>query len=241
MSRRRRDVLETHDTSYAAHFPSALSFMHGFANQQQSALYRAKFIRLPIHGNVKPHIDRGGYYGKTERYHLVVSSPEGSELCSGSERVRMFADELWSFNNKAVHSATNGGRAPRIHLVFDLGPMPESLNTPALAARFEADLSEIQRHAERREAMIVQDAVTLYLSGRESPELWHETVKNEAGALVGAVNLAAGRLGVNKAFVRAAISALEFVEQHALARHEVAQFVLDSGGVAVVAKLWRAQ
>lgn len=77
----------------------------------RGTLGRAKIVRLPPDGRVLPHRDRGDYYAKRDRYHLVLDSP-GSWMRCGDEEVTMREGELWWFDNKEKHEVRNGpGRA----------------------------------------------------------------------------------------------------------------------------------
>ena len=49
---------------------------------------------------------------------------ESPTLRAGDQKVVMREGELWVFNNKIEHAAQNPARVTRIHLIFDLLPMP---------------------------------------------------------------------------------------------------------------------
>jgi aspartyl/asparaginyl beta-hydroxylase (cupin superfamily) len=120
--RPRRDVLESRWTSGSVAFPKARRFIDDIASQLGGLPGRAKIVNLPPGKRVYPHIDRGQYYFVHARFHLVLSSPDGSTLRAGDETQRMHNGELWWFDNNQVHEAWNDGEANRIHLIFDILP-----------------------------------------------------------------------------------------------------------------------
>lgn len=139
--RKRWDVHESRYTTTSRDFPLAVSFINSFAAECDAQLGRAKIVNLPGGGRVYPHVDRGEYYRIRDRYHLILSSENGSYLKSGDEAVTMRTGELWWFDNKAVHEAHNESGADRIHLIFDLRPVSreraesdQSRSAPAMAS-----------------------------------------------------------------------------------------------------------
>ncbi|MCY4514119.1 MAG: aspartyl/asparaginyl beta-hydroxylase domain-containing protein [Candidatus Tectomicrobia bacterium] len=108
--------------SSARHFPQTLNFCSEFAASEKASLGRATIVALRQRSRVFPHVDEGEYYRIRDRYHLVLQSPSGSQLTAGDEKVVMSEGELWVFNNKLRHSASNPGEEPRVHLIFDLLP-----------------------------------------------------------------------------------------------------------------------
>ncbi len=119
--RKRRDVHESRYTTIARRFPAVVDFILSFADQKNAMLGRAKIVKLPGGNRVYPHVDRGEYYARRDRYHLVLKS-EGSWMRAGDEEIRMRTGELWWFDNKAEHEARNDSSNSRIHLIFDLEP-----------------------------------------------------------------------------------------------------------------------
>src|SRR5260370_19482452 len=99
------DVQECATTPEAACLPCLVGFLEEFAKEQQAALQRAMIARLKPNGRVYPHVDRGSYYARRDRYHLVLVSPGGSELVSGGETAILQEGELWWFDNPRPHSA----------------------------------------------------------------------------------------------------------------------------------------
>ncbi len=119
--RKRRDVHESRYTTLAKSFPSVVSFIEEFAADEGRRLGRARIVKLPPGSRVRSHRDRGEYYARRDRYHLVLRS-EGSWLRCGEEQVTMREGELWWFDNREEHEARNESDRDRIHLIFDLEP-----------------------------------------------------------------------------------------------------------------------
>jgi aspartyl/asparaginyl beta-hydroxylase (cupin superfamily) len=120
--RARRDVHETRYTTISGSFPAARAFIEAVAAEVGGALGRAKIVNLPAGRQVHAHVDRGEYYARRDRYHLVIES-RGCRMRAGDEEVVMRPGELWWFDNKAEHEAWNETDAPRIHLIFDVEPL----------------------------------------------------------------------------------------------------------------------
>ena len=180
MGRRRRDVHETRYTSLAKHFPSTIALLERLAREISGHLGRAKLARLPPGACVQPHVDRGEYYEVRDRYHLVIASRGGSKLRAGSEEVSMRLGELWWFDNKAIHSASNESEHHRIHLIFDLEPTVASANekTPTEPTPDPRRLLEAARSAPPLgPTEAIKKAVQLYLAIRLSPKRWEEVLR----------------------------------------------------------------
>ena len=120
--RKRRDVHESRWTTGSKAYPHVRAFLESFAEERGARLGRAKLVRLPPGHRVYPHVDRGEYYVPRDRYHLVLHSVDGSMLKAADETVRMRSGELWRFDNKQMHEASNEGDQARIHLIFDMLP-----------------------------------------------------------------------------------------------------------------------
>ncbi len=127
--RPRRDVHETRYTTISRQFPRTTQFICDQAEQLDADLSRARLVCLPPGHVVHPHVDRGEYYARRNRFHLVVES-DGSWMRAGDEEVRMRTGEFWWFDNKAEHEARNHGEIDRIHLIFDLEPRDGVLGPP---------------------------------------------------------------------------------------------------------------
>ena len=118
------DVHECRTTKTARRFPEALAFCQQVADLEGGELGRATLVALQPGGWVRPHVDTGEYYRARERYHLVLKSATGSPLTCAGETVVMREGELWIFDNKSEHEARNPSDTPRVHLIFDVLPMP---------------------------------------------------------------------------------------------------------------------
>lgn len=75
--------------------------------------------RVPPHGCILPHHDRGSWHA--EFYNLKVYVPLHSNagcvnICE-NERVSMQVGEVWSFNNLETHSVENSGDTDRVTLI----------------------------------------------------------------------------------------------------------------------------
>ena len=118
------DVHECRTTKTARRFPEALAFCQQVADLEGGGLGRVTLVALQPGGWVRPHVDTGEYYRVRERYHLVLKSATGSPLTCAGETVVMREGELWIFDNKSEHEARNPSDTPRVHLIFDVLPMP---------------------------------------------------------------------------------------------------------------------
>lgn len=116
------EVHASKDSPLAPLFPNAMHFLRTQAEIRNAELGRALFAKLEPGGQVYSHIDRGSYYACRDRYHLVISSADGSPMVCGDEEAVMREGELWWFDNKKPHEAFNRSSSPRIHLIFDLLP-----------------------------------------------------------------------------------------------------------------------
>ena len=118
------DVHECRVTPAAGKFPRTLAFCERTAKKLEAELGRATLVALLPKSRVFPHSDTGAYYRIRDRLHLVLTSAEGSPLTAGGETVVMHPGELWAFNNKVRHWANNPSSQARVHLIFDLLPVP---------------------------------------------------------------------------------------------------------------------
>jgi hypothetical protein len=116
------DVQRSGPSRVSAHFPHTMRTLAAVASNLDGTLGRALYARLLPHSVVYSHIDEGSYYAARHRYHLVISSQNGSTLRCGDEQVIMHEGELWWFDNKKTHSSENPSDAGRVHLIFDLLP-----------------------------------------------------------------------------------------------------------------------
>lgn len=116
------DVHESRFTYISANFPRMRDCLIEMARELNGTLARARVVKLPPGARVYPHRDRGEYYRRRDRYHLVLVSEPGNILECAGESVWMQPGELWWFDNKLEHAAVNNSQTDRIHFIFDLLP-----------------------------------------------------------------------------------------------------------------------
>lgn len=80
---------------------------------------RAMIVALKPGGSIDLHADDGAYADAYERFHLVISSEPGNLFHVATEQVWMRPGEMWWFDHKRPHRATNDSNAWRIHLILD--------------------------------------------------------------------------------------------------------------------------
>ena len=79
-----------------------------------------RFLRLGPGSEIRPHNDPGlGAPHGEVRLHLALVSAEGVTFGLAGEPVDLRPGECWYLDLDQVHTATNEGSAPRIHLVVD--------------------------------------------------------------------------------------------------------------------------
>jgi hypothetical protein len=258
--RRRRDVHESRFTGLSCNFPAAVSFIRLVALERDAELGRTKIVRLNAGARVQPHIDRGAYYACRDRLHLVLKSPAGSLLRAGDEEVRMREGELWWFDNKEIHEAFNEADVERIHLIFDLLPLPprrarSHRDAPQVLAAnagraLEDVLADARARATESADRIVEQGVRLYLAGREQPQRWQRLVgrylPGERDSLspfraVTRLLLEGKAADMERDTSLAMAWALERLETGGLHGAEIADHVYREGGVRAVARAWRVQ
>nr|AFK79191.1 hypothetical protein [uncultured bacterium F42-01] len=256
--RRRRDVHESRYTSYVSQFPTVKALLERIAAENDAELGRARLVRLPGTGHVRPHVDRGDYYRLRDRYHLVVQSAEGSHLRAADEEVWMQPGELWWFDNKQVHEARNEATLDRIHLIFDLlprnperraGPPPTPSGFENIRVRLGEVWKEARRHIERHDAVMVQQGVRMYLVGRENSRQWERFLvrrgHDEKGARAHPMAAIAAMLAgtEDRRVVRrlrcAMLWVIERIEAGTLTWDDIPAAIATAGGVRAVARAWK--
>ena len=103
-----------------------MDLLSEIATQLSGRLERAMFVRLPPGARVYQHTDAGRYYQNRDRYHLVVIAPAGSALTCGGDSITPRVGEVWWLDNKQPHKSYNAGDRSRVHVIFDLLPLPIS-------------------------------------------------------------------------------------------------------------------
>lgn len=136
---------ETYATPMLAKFPRLFELLCQFAASQKATLTKITIARLLPQSHIFPHIDPGGFFDRRDRFHLVLAAEEGNCLRSGGETVSMKPGELWWFDNKKLHSASNFSDRPRVHVIFDLLPWKKQVPArPSYYAPMCADLARVQ-------------------------------------------------------------------------------------------------
>lgn len=87
-------------------------------------LGRIIIVKLKPGGVIDAHVDEGAYADRYERFHLCLTSNEGSWFRSAlndnaAEFVHMQPGEFWWFNHKREHQFFNTGDTARIHMIVD--------------------------------------------------------------------------------------------------------------------------
>jgi aspartyl/asparaginyl beta-hydroxylase len=80
---------------------------------------RAIFVKLLPGGCVAPHIDQGPFAEATNRYHTVLETNQKALMQIEGESWNFTEGGVYYFNKHAMHSASNLGVTPRVHLIMD--------------------------------------------------------------------------------------------------------------------------
>lgn len=80
---------------------------------------RALLAMLPPGRKIAPHLDPGWAFTYQERFHWVIDTNPDVQMIVDGETYHFEEGEIWSFDNKKIHSVTNRGSSPRIHAIFD--------------------------------------------------------------------------------------------------------------------------
>lgn len=81
---------------------------------------RVMVVKLKAGGSIDAHTDEGPYADwYTSRFHLVLSSEQGNSFHNGGDTEWMRPGELWKFDHKVEHRATNLSADPRVHIIID--------------------------------------------------------------------------------------------------------------------------
>ena len=115
------DVHETIDLPAWFALDATREFVLEFLRERGGILGHVRVTKLDASANIPLHVDIGAYCEMRDRYHLVINT-EGTLFTAGDETVTMHENELWWFDNKALHSIENLGHSPRTHLIFDILP-----------------------------------------------------------------------------------------------------------------------
>jgi hypothetical protein len=113
--------IESAYTKDSESFPVIKDFLENFAHKKNVLLGRAQVVLLVGESEVSTHVDYGYYYALHDRYHLVIES-EGSKMVSGKETAVFKKGDLFFYENRIPHSASNTGESERMHIIFDVMP-----------------------------------------------------------------------------------------------------------------------
>lgn len=125
--------VEHADTPLLESWPSARELIAKISesHQRRSGLVpqfgKIMVVSLKPGGFVDWHVDQGEYADAHDRFHLCLVPSVGSALYSGMESLVLQWGTLAFFNNHALHSAVNFGQSDRIHLIFDVRRVTETV------------------------------------------------------------------------------------------------------------------
>lgn len=88
------------------------------------SLANVMLARLDPGGLIPAHTDEGPLFASCHRLHLPLRTHPGVELRVAGLRAPMEEGRLVEINNLWSHSVYNPGPGPRVHLIFDLCPLP---------------------------------------------------------------------------------------------------------------------
>ena len=116
-------ILGSVDTKNMERLPECAKLIHMVTNIVGGQLGRSYVAKMVAGGKIYPHIDPGKYFTIHNRYHVVlVTNSDVSFSCGigdDIETVRFEQGQLWVFNNKIAHWASNLGTTDRIHIIMD--------------------------------------------------------------------------------------------------------------------------
>lgn len=105
---------------HIARFPLIAAYLYRFAENLDTTLARAMAVRLKPWGEVYRHIDLGHYYEKRDRFHIVLTSPNGSDMTCERQARTFREGEVWWFHNGRTHQSFNYSNEWRTHIIFDV-------------------------------------------------------------------------------------------------------------------------
>lgn len=83
-----------------------------------SAYQRMLSAVMPGHF-IEPHVDRQASYWMT-RVHIPLTTNDRSSFVVGGVRHHLEVGKAYGVNTEALHSVTNEGETPRVHLMWDV-------------------------------------------------------------------------------------------------------------------------
>lgn len=109
-------------TEYAAHLPHTRALVnHVLKRMNVRTVGNVLAVALKPGGYILPHIDEGDYPDHFERFHIVVTSPEGNWFKAAEEFAYPEVGDVFFFNHRAPHSVYNPSPDEwRIHIIVDV-------------------------------------------------------------------------------------------------------------------------
>ena len=81
---------------------------------------KVMLARLEAGHGIDRHVDGGGSNPYVHKIHVPLETNPGAVLNVAGEDFHLEAGRAWEVNNLVPHGAFNGGRADRIHLIFEV-------------------------------------------------------------------------------------------------------------------------
>lgn len=119
-------MLSAIDTNQYILFPECKKLINSALKliDKSGILGRCYIAKMIPNAKIYPHYDPGKYFELHDRYHIVLQTNEGVSFSCGEkdncETIRFNVGELWVFNNKILHWASNNGNSDRIHIIMDV-------------------------------------------------------------------------------------------------------------------------
>lgn len=101
-------------------FPQTFSLLRKIEHTLNGELARVALVRLKPYALVYGHCDCDHRLRGFDRYHLVLTSPQGSYMHVGNDQVIFKEGDLFFFENKVWHTAYNHSSEWRVHLIIDI-------------------------------------------------------------------------------------------------------------------------
>jgi len=108
-------------TAFAAMLPHTEALVNSvLARMNVATVGNVLCVALEPGGEVLPHADTGAYPEHFERFHIVVTSPEGNWFKVADEYTQPQPGDVFFFNHRLTHSVGNPGDTPRVHIIVDV-------------------------------------------------------------------------------------------------------------------------
>ncbi len=110
---------------YREKYPTLARFIEAFPHA-----YNMRLNGLGQNAGLSPHEEdiviahqkrgRKSYYSLRSRFHLPIITNQQAEILLDNEFYHLTPGSIFLFNNGCIHSASNRGKEPRYHLVWDM-------------------------------------------------------------------------------------------------------------------------